>query len=97
MFYGPIHNMAHMDRMLNRAAASVQRIFEILDTAPAIYSKTGALPVRKVEGRIELRNVSFSYDGIRKVLKNIDLTIEPCGEMVGWPAPAAAARLPWST
>jgi len=91
MFYGPIHGIAHMDRMLNRAATSVQRIFEILDTAPVIFSKAGALPIRKIEGRIELRNVSFSYDGIRKVLKNIDLTIQP-GEMVGLAGPSGGGK-----
>ncbi len=91
MFYGPIHGIAHTDRMLNRAAASVQRIFEILDTAPVIYSKAGALPIRKIQGRIELRNVSFSYDGIRKVLRNIDLTIQP-GEMVGLAGPSGGGK-----
>ena len=91
MFYGPIHGIAHMDRMLNRAATSVQRIFEILDTAPAIFSKAGALPIRKIQGRIELRNVSFSYDGIRKVLKNINLTIQP-GEMVGLAGPSGGGK-----
>ena len=91
MFYGPIHGIAHMDRMLNRAAASVQRIFEILDTAPVIFSKAGALPIRKIQGRIELRNVSFSYDGIRKVLKNIDLAIQP-GEMVGLAGPSGGGK-----
>ena len=40
MFYRPIHMIAHMDRMFNRAATSVQRIFEILDTEPAIFSKS---------------------------------------------------------
>ena len=91
MFYGPIHSIAHMDRMLNRAATSVQRIFEILDTEPAIFSKAGALPIRKIQGRIELRNVSFSYDGIRKVLKNVNLTIEP-GEMIGLAGPSGGGK-----
>jgi ATP-binding cassette subfamily B protein len=91
MFYGPIHGIAQMDRMLNRAAASVQRIFEILDTEPVIFSKDGAVPIRKIQGRIELRNVSFSYDGIRKVLKNINLTIQP-GEMVGLAGPSGGGK-----
>jgi ATP-binding cassette subfamily B protein len=91
MFYGPIHNVVHTDRMLNRAAASVQRIFEILDTEPTIFSKDGALPAREIRGRIELRNVSFSYDGVRKVLKNINLTIQ-AGEMVGLAGPSGGGK-----
>ena len=57
MFYGPIHNIAHMDRMLNRAASSVQRIFEILDTEPVIYSKAGALPVGHILRKAATRQV----------------------------------------
>jgi ATP-binding cassette subfamily B protein len=91
MFYGPIHMIAHMDRMLNRAASSVHRIFEILDTEPVIFSKTEAARVERLSGRIELRSVSFSYDGVRKVLKNINLNIQP-GEMVGLAGPSGGGK-----
>lgn len=90
-FYGPIHMVAHIDRMLNRAAASVQRIFEVLDTEPAIFSKAGALPAKRVDGSIELRDVSFSYDGIRKVLKGVSLKIEP-GQMIGLAGPSGGGK-----
>jgi len=91
MFYGPIRMIAHMDRWFNRAATSVQRIFEVLDTPPAVYSKTGALPADSIKGRIELRNVTFSYDGVRRVLKDITLTIEP-GEMIGLAGPSGGGK-----
>jgi len=91
MFYGPIHMLSHMDRMLNRAATSVQRIFEILDTEPTIFSKTAAAPADEVNGEIELRDVSFSYDGVRKVLKNINLHINP-GEMIGLAGPSGGGK-----
>jgi ATP-binding cassette subfamily B protein len=91
LFYGPIHMIAHMDRQLNRAATSVQRIFEILDTAPAIFSKSGANKTENVQGRIELRDVTFSYDGIRKVLQNVSLTIKP-GEMIGLAGPSGGGK-----
>jgi ATP-binding cassette subfamily B protein len=69
----------------------VQRIFEILDTEPAIFSKTDAHVAPQIHGRIELRNVSFSYDGIRKVLQNVSLTIEP-GEMIGLAGPSGGGK-----
>ncbi len=91
MFYQPIHMIAHMDRMFNRAATSVQRIFEILDTEPSIFSKSGAMPAKTLQGQIELRDVSFSYDGVRKVLKNVSLKIVP-GEMVGLAGPSGGGK-----
>ena len=91
MFYGPIHMVAHMDRMFNRAASSVQRIFEILDTEPAIFSGASARPASRLKGGIELREVCFSYDGVRKVLDNINLKIEP-GTMVGLAGPSGGGK-----
>ena len=88
MFYGPIHMIAHMDRMFNRAATSVQRIFEVLDTEPAIFSQGRRRASRAGRrARSSCANVTFSYDGIRKVLKNVSLTIEP-GEMIGLAGPS---------
>ncbi len=91
MFYRPIHMIAHMDRMFNRAATSAQRIFEILDTEPDIFSKSQTHRPKHVGGAIEIRNVSFSYDGIRRVLKKISLKIEP-GHMIGLAGPSGGGK-----
>ena len=91
MFLRPIHMIAHMDQMFNRAATSAQRIFEVLDTEPTIFSKADAQQLEDLRGRIELRNVSFTYDGVRKVLKDINFTIEP-GEMVGLAGPSGGGK-----
>jgi ATP-binding cassette subfamily B protein len=91
MFYGPIHMIAHMDRMFNRAATSVQRIFEILDTAPVVFSRPSPHRPDCLRGRIELRGVSFSYDGVRKVLEDVNLTVEP-GEMIGLAGPSGGGK-----
>jgi ATP-binding cassette subfamily B protein len=91
MFYRPVHMISHMDRQLNRTATSVQRIFEILDTEPTIFSSAAAKTPDELKGKIELRNVSFSYDGVRKVLKNVSLTIEP-GTMIGLAGPSGGGK-----
>jgi ATP-binding cassette subfamily B protein len=91
MFYRPIHMLAHMDRMFNRAAASAQRIFEVLDTEPSIFSRTGAKPAERLRGEIEFRNVSFSYDGVRKVLNDVSFRIAP-GEMIGLAGPSGGGK-----
>ncbi len=91
MFLRPIHEIAHMDEMFNRAATSAHRIFEILDTEPAIFSRTGATKADDIKGRIELQNVSFSYDGIRKVLHHVSFAVEP-GQMIGLAGPSGGGK-----
>jgi len=91
MFLGPIHEIAHMDEMFNRAATSAHRIFEVLDTEPAIFSRTSATRADAIRGRIELQNVSFSYDGIRNVLHRVTATVER-GQMVGLAGPSGGGK-----
>ena len=91
MFYQPIRQIAHIDRRLNRAATSAHRIFEILDTPPAIFSVQEAREVTDMKGGIEVSDVSFSYDGVRRVLKDINFTVEP-GQMVGLAGPSGSGK-----
>ncbi|OUR99841.1 hypothetical protein A9Q84_02090 [Halobacteriovorax marinus] len=82
MFTAPIEIIGQMARMLNRALSSAHRIFEILDSRAKIVNKSEALRPSELEGRIEFRETTFSYDGIRPILKGINFNIEP-GEMIG--------------
>ena len=80
-FYGRVEALVRMLPATQRAAASAQRVFDILDCRPTVAE--AAPPVRpgRLEGRIEIKGVHFRY-GSREVLHGIDLVIEP-GEMIG--------------
>jgi ATP-binding cassette, subfamily B, bacterial len=80
-FYGRVESMIRMVPATQRAAASAQRIFEILDCKPTVAESPRPVTLGRVEGRIEITGVHFRY-GAREVLHGIDLTIEP-GEMIG--------------
>ncbi len=82
MFAAPIEIIGQMSRMMNRALSSAYRIFEILDTNPTIVDKEDAIKMKSLSGRVEFRDVKFSYDGVRQILKGMDFTVEP-GEMIG--------------
>jgi ATP-binding cassette subfamily B protein len=90
-FYQPIMELANSNRMVTRAATSAQRVFEVLDTAPEIYSSSGAVTKPRLEGRVEFRQVSFSYEGTAPALREISLAVEP-GEMIGLCGPSGAGK-----
>jgi len=90
-FYQPIMELANSNRMVTRAATSAQRVFEVLDTPPDIYSKPDAIRKESLEGRVEFRQVSFSYEGTAPALREISLVVEP-GEMIGLCGPSGAGK-----
>jgi len=78
---GPIRMLGWQVSMVQRTIASGERIFEILDTQADVRDKPGAKPIGEIEGRVTFENVSFAYDGVNMVLKNINLDVSP-GETV---------------
>jgi ATP-binding cassette, subfamily B, bacterial len=80
-FYGRLESMVRMVPATQRAVASADRIFEILDLVPTVAEPVRPLDPGRLKGRIELEDVTFRY-GAREVLHGIDLLIEP-GEMIG--------------
>jgi ABC-type multidrug transport system fused ATPase/permease subunit len=60
-----------------RATASGERIFQILDEPEEIADRPGAVELPPGAGRITFEAVSFGYDPERPVLDDIDLEVEP--------------------
>ena len=81
MLQAPFRMLGMLMMMGQRAAASAARIYEILDTPAEIVDRPGAVDLIDPEGRIEFRDVSFTYADGPKVLDGFEMTIEP-GETV---------------
>jgi len=77
MLTGPMRLLGMSLGMAQRAVASGNRLFEILDRAPRIESAPGAPALPAGPGRVELSGVSLAYDGGSPALEDIDLEIEP--------------------
>jgi ATP-binding cassette, subfamily B, bacterial len=82
MLNGPLDFMSFMFRWWAQSLNSAQRIFEVIDAIPEITEPEN--PVRKevLDGDIEVRNLSFSYNPGKPVLENISFRIR-AGELFG--------------
>jgi ATP-binding cassette subfamily B protein len=89
-FYTRLESMTRMAASSQRAAASAQRIFEILDRAPSVPEPAHPVRLERVRGEIELRDVSFRF-GNREVIDRVSLAIQP-GEMIGLVGPTGAGK-----
>lgn len=81
MFYGPVNFFANFNDSYQNALNSAERILDIIDAEPEPNFAEGIHP-KKLEGKIEFRNVNFSFDRSKKTLSNVNLVIEP-GDIVG--------------
>ena len=90
-FYGPIMELANSNRMVTRAATSAQRVFEVLDTPPDIFSRVGAFKKDRLDGKVEFRHVAFSYEGAQPALRDVSMTAN-AGQMVGLCGPSGAGK-----
>lgn len=88
----PIKRMANVQAIIQQALAANERIYEVLDTKPTVVEKQGAKELAVMEQKIELKNVTFSYDpSLGAVLKDIDLTIKR-GELVAIVGPTGSGK-----
>jgi ATP-binding cassette subfamily B protein len=78
----PFMMLGFLIMQAQRAAASAQRILEVLDEEPEIQDAPGAVDLVDCAGEVELRDVTFSYlKGTDPVLGRLSLKLRP-GETV---------------
>jgi ATP-binding cassette subfamily B protein len=91
MLIGPMRMLGMSLGMAQRAVASGNRMFEILDREPRIASPPGAPPLPEGSGQVEFGDVSLRYDGGAPALENIDLRVE-AGRTVALVGPTGSGK-----
>lgn len=76
MFYGPVKSFSGLAERAGEAGAGCRRVFDVFDEIPEVKEKKNAKDLKRVQGKIVLKDLSFSYQEDIPVMKNINLTIE---------------------
>ena len=77
MLIAPMRTLGLALGMAQRATASGARLFQILDRVPQVVAPTGAPPLPEGRGRVELRDVTFTYErAAAPALADVDLAVE---------------------
>jgi ABC-type multidrug transport system fused ATPase/permease subunit len=81
-FFDPIQQISQLYTTYQQGMAALDKIFDLLDTAPDMTDKPGALDPGEIRGELRLEDVSFSYaDDGEWALREIDLVV-PAGQTV---------------
>lgn len=81
MLYTPMKGLGSNYNSVVMAFMAIDRVFDILDSCPAIADRPDAKQMPRQHGKIEFHDVSFEYVKNVPVLKNVDLTVH-CGETI---------------
>ncbi|MDZ7757493.1 ABC transporter ATP-binding protein [Rhodohalobacter sp.] len=81
-FFNPIRGLSEKYNTLQSALASSERIFDVLDTEKEVIESDNPIQIDNVRGKVEFKNVWFSYNKDDEViLKDVSFKAEP-GELL---------------
>lgn len=90
-FYVPISQIGQINDQVQNGLSGAERIFEVLDTKPAIVDAPDAAAPEHPEWSVELRDVEFGYGREADVIRGVSFTVQE-GEMLAIVGPSGAGK-----
>lgn len=81
--FNPITRIVENMEVVQESVVSINKIYDILEQTEYIEDLDKGIEMTKTKGKIEFKNVWFSYDNENWVLKNVSFTINP-GESIAF-------------
>jgi ATP-binding cassette, subfamily B, bacterial len=80
--FGPLQSISKNITEIQSSLTSVDRVFSVLDEEKEVEDNPHASHLSRIKGGFEFKDVSFSYERERTILKKIDFEVKP-GDRVG--------------
>ena len=87
----PVKRLARVYGNLQRAMAAVDRVFAVIDLPEPISDKEDAKSLPKIQGHVEVKNVTFGYKEGVNALEDVSLDVKP-GQMIAFVGPSGAGK-----
>ena len=90
-FSDPLERLSNSISNMQSVAASAERVFEFLDAPELSNEDDKADMPAKVEGRVEFKDVHFSYEPGKEIIHGLNLTVEP-GQKIAIVGPTGSGK-----
>ncbi len=87
----PFNEISSVITELQNAFACAARLFELLEQESVEPDKEGAIEIRNVSGKLEIKNVSFSYTENQKLIESFNLSVKP-GQRIAIVGPTGCGK-----
>ncbi len=90
-FVAPMRKLSGFSELFANGFAGLNRFVDLMRTEPTLQDKPNAQPLENVQGKIQVEDVSFAYDGDLAVLNHVSLTVQP-GETLAVVGPSGGGK-----
>ena len=87
----PFNEISGVVTELQNALACAARIFELIEEKPQVPDKKDAFVLKEVTGKVDLKDVSFSYVPGKKLIEHLNLAVKP-GQRVAIVGPTGCGK-----
>jgi ATP-binding cassette subfamily B protein len=91
LLIGKLEHAVSFANQLFMVAPRLKEFFDVFDTEPAVRDRPDAVDPGRVRGLVEFKDVSFSYDGKKPAVADLNFTVLP-GEIVALVGPTGAGK-----
>ncbi|MCJ9754261.1 ABC transporter ATP-binding protein/permease [Neorhizobium sp. BETTINA12A] len=87
----PLNFIGFVYREIRQGLTDIEQMFELLEVQPEVVDRPDAKPLDIAQGSISFKDVHFSYDTARPILKGVSFDV-PAGKTVAIVGPSGAGK-----